>query len=272
MSKWPGKDPKKDYSIIRHYNSEMAVKLGHMFTSAGIFFDTTAYVESLIPQLQQLELKQRVALMARGIEQYSQESFPATVRKLTSVLPPALPTEKGSFSSHYDLNVIATYVEIFGANHVRESLKFIEQLTQRHTCEFAVRPLLTHHYEETYAQMTEWASHDNFHVRRLAMEGLRPRLPWAPKLDVHIANPDPIFPIATILRNDEYAYVRRSVANNLNDVSRDHPEKILDLTEAWAKDNPSSELEGVIAHSLRTLIKNNNSRALAIANDEAKKP
>jgi len=135
-------------------------------------------------------------------------------------------------------------------------------MTQYSSSEFAIRPFIIKYPEKTMSQMLKWSKHDNFHVRRLASEGCRPRLPWAMAISSFKNNPEPILPILNNLKNDESEYVRRSVANNLNDISKDHQVIVLSLAKSWL--NLSTETDWVVKHACRSLLKKGNIDVLAL--------
>lgn len=157
------------------------------------------------------------------------------------------------------------YIETYGLIDSKNwdiSIKALEKLTQYSSSEFAVRPFIVKAPKKMMAQMKRWASHENYHVRRLASEGCRPRLPWAMALPEFKLDPSIIIPILEKLKADEEDYVYRSVANNLNDISKDHPEVVLDIAERWI--GKTKETDWLVKHALRTLLKKSNSRALAL--------
>ena len=106
-------------------------------------------------------------------------------------------------------------------------------MVQRFTAEFSIRAFLERYPVSTYAQMVSWAQDDNAHLRRLASEGLRPRLPWAPRLRAYQQDPRPVLAVLELLKDDPVRYVQCSVANNLNDIAKDHPGWVMDRLEAW---------------------------------------
>jgi 3-methyladenine DNA glycosylase AlkC len=124
------------------------------------------------------------------------------------------------------------FVETYGLEHWDRSVAALEKFTRMSTSEFAVRPFLKRNQPRMMAQMAAWSKHESEHVRRLASEGCRPRLPWADALPALKRDPAPIWPILEQLKADPSEYVRRSVANNLNDISKDHPEQVLAIAQA----------------------------------------
>lgn len=155
------------------------------------------------------------------------------------------------------------FVERFGLEHFEESMRALHLLTQRFTGEFAVRPFLERYEAKTLARLREWARDPDAHVRRLASEGTRPRLPWAGRLRRFQADPSPVLKILEMLRDDPEAYVRRSVANNLNDIGKDNPDVLLEVAGRWNLD-AGEDRRALVRHALRSLVKVGNARALEI--------
>ncbi len=146
-------------------------------------------------------------------------------------------------------------VEIFAL-----SMQALEFFTQFGTSEFAVRQFIKHDQKAALKFFTKWAKDKNHHIRRLASEGLRPKLPWGEVLMEFRKNPAAILPILEEIKNDESEYVRKSISNNLNDISKDHPQLVLDLMKSWSGKVP----ERLIKHGLRTLLKSGDKEALEI--------
>ena len=163
----------------------------------------------------------------------------------------------------YEIMIFPDFVEVYGLDHWEPSMKALEQFTQQSSGEFAVRPFIEQDEERMMAQMLDWTAHDSHHVRRLASEGCRPRLPWAMSLPKFKKDPSPILPILEALKDDKTDYVRRSVGNNLNDIAKDHPQVVIDTLTAW-QSNPTYEIRWITSHGLRTLAKDGNADALAL--------
>ncbi|PTX56910.1 3-methyladenine DNA glycosylase AlkC [Litoreibacter ponti] len=149
-----------------------------------------------------------------------------------------------------------------GIGTPRESLAALAEMTKRFTAEFAVRPFFRDHPDLTLEHAHAWATADNVHLRRLASEGSRPLLPWGIKLHQFVENPAPLIPLLTKLRDDPEEYVRRSVANNLNDIAKNQPDLVAELAQDWIQGatRPRSRL---VKHACRTLIKQGHPGALA---------
>ncbi len=156
------------------------------------------------------------------------------------------------------------FVEVFGREerHFEKSMEALARFTRRSSSEFAVRPFILEHPQRMLTQLAEWAAHPNEHVRRLASEGSRPRLPWGQSLPLFKRDPQPLLPILEALKNDESLYVRRSVANNLNDIAKDHPALVLQVAESWL--GQTAETDWIVRHACRTLVKKGNREAMAL--------
>lgn len=153
------------------------------------------------------------------------------------------------------------YIETYGLPDFAHAVHALEFTTQYISCEFAVRPFILTYGSQMMAQMQKWSEHPSSSVRRLASEGSRPRLPWGLDIPALKKDPSAILPILENLKNDSSESVRRSVANNLNDISKDHPSLVLELAADWK--NSSPETNAIIKHGCRTLLKQGHASALA---------
>ncbi|MFY0523951.1 DNA alkylation repair protein [Archangium gephyra] len=155
------------------------------------------------------------------------------------------------------------YVAEHGLGHFETSMHAHYELTKRFTAEFSIRPFLERYPRETLERLHLWAGDPNVHVRRLVSEGTRPRLPWASRLRSFQEDPSPVLALLELLKDDPELYVRRSVANNLNDIGKDHPEVLVDTCARW-KDGASPERLWIIRHALRSAVKRGDTRALSV--------
>ena len=162
----------------------------------------------------------------------------------------------------WDSIILPDFVEVYGQDDYEESVDALEYFTQFSSSEFAVRPFIIKYTDKMMKRMLKWSKHKNHHVRRLASEGCRPRLPWAISLPNFKKDPSLILPILENLKNDESEYVRKSVANNLNDISKDNPDITLDITSKWIGDNKNTDW--ICKHACRTLLKKGNEQALEL--------
>lgn len=137
------------------------------------------------------------------------------------------------------------------------------ELTRRFSAEFSIRPFLVKWQDRTLKQLLSWTNDDDPHVRRLCSEGTRPRLPWAMRLQGFAKDPTPVLPILERLKDDPELYVRRSVANHLGDIAKDHPELVLELCTRWLS-KASADRKWLIRHALRYPAKKGDKRALRL--------
>jgi 3-methyladenine DNA glycosylase AlkC len=204
------------------------------------------------------ELKQRMRHIALTLG----ESLPSDFASAIKILEDCVDRKRGN--GHNEMNFpymfIPDFIEVFGINHYKQSVHAIEHVTQFTSCEFVVRPFLIRYGEPMMQQMHLWSLHKEPMVRRLATEGMRPRLPWAMAVPNLKADPSPILPILENLKSDPSESVRRSVANNLNDIAKDHPQIVLDIVEKWRGISP--ETDWLIRHGSRTLLKRGNTDSL----------
>lgn len=154
------------------------------------------------------------------------------------------------------------FIEQFGLDELEISMEAIPEITAFSSGEFAVRPFIVKYEAEMLKYLEEWSTHDNLDVRRLASEGSRPRLPWAMALPSFKKEPTPLLPILENLKNDPSEYVRRSVANNLNDIAKDHPELVIKIAKKWL--GKSTETDKLVKHACRTLLKEGREEVMAL--------
>jgi 3-methyladenine DNA glycosylase AlkC len=202
------------------------------------------------------ELKERT----RHITTVLNELLPPDYRASLQILDQALPllSTEGIVKL-----VFPDFVEVYGLHDWEASIAALEAFTQEISAEFSIRPFIVRYPERTMVQMLAWAHHEHPEVRRLASEGCRPRLPWGIRLHALLADPSPILPILEKLRDDESESVRRSVANNLNDISKDNPEVVLALLRHWQAER-TPETDWITRHALRTLLKKGDAQALEL--------
>ncbi|MDF2942215.1 MAG: putative alkylation repair enzyme [Herbinix sp.] len=156
------------------------------------------------------------------------------------------------------------FVEVYGQKeeYWELSMTALERFTQRSSSEFAIRPFLLRDPERVMERMLSWAQHPNEHVRRLSSEGCRPRLPWGISLPIYKYNPQPVLAVLNYLKADSSLYVRKSVANNLNDIAKDNPDMVLRLARQWIGTNPNTDW--ILRQGCRTLIRKANPEAMEL--------
>jgi 3-methyladenine DNA glycosylase AlkC len=215
----------------------------------------------------------RGAFLAAATDGLDALSIMERVRHIADALRPALPTDYEAalgvvgamaprLSHGFQAVAVTEYVARYGLDDFDRSMEALAALTRFGTAEFAIRPFLALDADRALATMAGWTASDDEHVRRLASEGARPRLPWAAGVPALKADPTRAAPILEALKADPAIYVRKSVANHLNDIAKDQPDWLLDRLADWPQDDPHTAW--IIRHALRTLIKQGEPRALAL--------
>ena len=157
----------------------------------------------------------------------------------------------------------SAWLSTHGYDHWELGMRAHAALTQRFTAEFSLRPWIVRFQDRVLAQCATWVHDESAHVRRMVSEATRPRLPWGGHLRALIRDPRPTLPLLTALRDDPSAYVRRSVANHLGDIGKDHPDLLLDVARDWSTDAPEPRRQ-LLAHALRVPVKQGHPVALAL--------
>ena len=199
------------------------------------------------------ELKQRMRHITESLHQCLPDYEQAI---------PILKAASSQFSNTFEHMFFPAYAELYGMKHYDVSMDALKHFTQYSSSEFAIRPFIIKYPEKTMQHMQVWATHENEHVRRLASEGCRPRLPWAMQLPAFVQDPSPALEILELLKHDESLYVRRSVANNLNDIAKDHPQVVADIAKSWLGDNKNTDW--LVKHACRTLLKQAHPETLSL--------
>jgi 3-methyladenine DNA glycosylase AlkC len=208
---------------------------------------------------QNKELKQRMRHTTVILNQFLPKDFQQATKLIENIISKI--RQKPFTKSSLEFMFFADYIEIYGINDFETSVRTIEFVTQFTSCEFAVRPFIVKYETKMLQQMQQWSLHENHHVRRLASEGSRPRLPWAMALPDLKRNPQPILSLLENLKNDDSEYVRRSVANSLNDIAKDNPAIVIQIAQQWK--GKTEATDKLIKHACRTLLKKGDSEILA---------
>lgn len=201
-------------------------------------FDERSFVQEGLSGLDDLELTQRAWHLAEAMQRHLPTSFPEAARILVASLDDALPSLDPTGMEPFRYLPHVFFVAKYGLEHFEPAMDAQYELTQRFTAEFSVRPFLVRHPEATYERLMHWTGDPNVHVRRLVSEGTRPRLPWAPRLRAFQRDPRPVVDLLERLKDAPERYVQRSVANNLNDIGKDHPQVLVEVCRNWTVPDP----------------------------------
>lgn len=245
------------------FNPNVVRTLGTMLRSSWSAFDTAAFQRDALHGLADLELLPRARHIAAAIAAH----LPSDPARALDIIIAALPTPPTVEENHdvtsFLYMPLTIYVSEHGLGEFDKAMRANYELTKRFTAEFSIRPFLIHHEERTLALLHAWTEDADHHVRRLVSEGTRPRLPWAPRLPQFQRDPKPVLALLERLKDDPSLYVRRSVANNLNDIGKDNLDVLVSTASRWLK-GASEDRQWVVRHALRSAIKRGEPSAFAV--------
>lgn len=242
----------------KYYNYDTIYDLASRMKAVYPSFQSDEFVSNIMNETWDgLELKARMRQITVNLGKY----LPADYKQAIDILNQVVAGYPVGYCD-YALTYFPDFVEVYGQDecHWDLSIAALERYTPLSTAEFAVRPFIINHKVRMMQQMNVWATHDNEHVRRLASEGCRPALPWGQALSDFKKDPSPILPVLEKLKADSSLYVRKSVANNLNDISKTHPDLVAAIAEDWYGKNQYTDW--IVKHGCRTLLKKGNRKVL----------
>lgn len=246
-------------------NDKVVKKIGESIHGEYSDFHLKEFTK-LSKKLDPLELKDRVLLITSELRKFLPEDF----KKSLPILVKAM--EKGDLKG-FELWPFSEYISQFGLEHFDDSLKAMYKLTQRFTAEWAIRPFLLKDHKKVLNTLSKWTDDKSSHVRRWISEGTRPLLPWGQRIPLFVMDPTHTLLFLDKLRHDEELYVRKSVANHLNDISKNHPQVVIEVLRMWVKDAPTEhqdKINWIKRHALRTLIKKGHPGALKLMGVDGK--
>lgn len=236
------------------YSREYLSNFADVFSKVYPKFDKKKFLAHVFDsEWENRELKQRMRHIAVSLRVV----LPGDYIKAIAVMRKAIPNFGGFLSMTFP-----DFVELYGMDDPHTSVSALELFTQYGSSEYGVRPFIIKYPEILYPQLLKWAKHENHHVRRLASEGCRPRLPWAIALPEFKKDPAQVLKVLELLKKDESEYVRKSVANNLNDISKDNPSIAYDTAKRWYGVDPKTNW--IVKHGMRGLLKKGNKDALKL--------
>ena len=266
------------------FGPEMAHRAARSLASVHDGFDVDGFTAMALDGFEELELtprcRQITAAMAVYLPQDRGEAIDVLVASLGPELENCDPDDAAPTGDpEIDDNVMAGFFYLphsyflanHGEGHFERVIRANYEITKRATSEFSIRTPLRDQTEATLAHLHRWVHDDNVHVRRCASEGTRPRLPWSFRLKHFQQDPTPVLELLEFLKDDPVEYVRRSVANNLNDIAKDNPEVVCEVAARWWADGDQTRRR-LIRHALRSLIKAGDLAALDILGYSANSP
>lgn len=244
-------------------NPDRVKQIAGDFEHAWPDFPTKQFIRQSTAGLDALELKDRARHIATALGAALPSDVTKAMRIAIKALGAPLTVTEGYGNEVFRHMPLSTWLRQVGPRDVETALEANYELTKRFTAEFSIRSLIISAPEKTLKTLKAWTKDENPHVRRLVSEGSRPRLPWAERLPALQADPSLALPLLEALKDDGEEYVRRSVANHLNDISKDHPALVLETARRWLV-RASKERRRLVEHGLRTLVKAGNEEALSL--------
>ena len=242
---------------------DLVGQLAENISSVMPDFNVGGFKQLFAEQYLDLELMPRCHLVADCLYEVLPNDYPTALSIILASLGPVHRSTTDFAQVSFLHLPFSLFVGKHGLEHFQESMSAQHEITQRFTDEFSIRAFIEHHPEQSFKLFQTWIKDSSPHVRRLVSEGTRPRLPWASRLRKLQADPSPIIPLLEALKDDPELYVRRSVANNLNDIGKDHPQLVYQLLAKWQKTSNKNR-DWVISHALRSAVKRCEPQALAL--------
>jgi len=204
------------------------------------------------------EWKQRMQHTTTVLHQFLDKNFAKAAKQIQQIIGQL--RQENHSEDHLVYMFFPDYIEKYGLDDFKNGVKALQFVTQFISCEFGIRSFVVKYGDVMMAQMEKWSLHPSAKVRRLSSEGSRPRLPWAMAIPALKKDPAPLLPILENLKNDPSESVRRSVANNLNDIAKDHPDVVIAIAKKWL--GQTKETDAIIKHGCRTLLKQGHTEIL----------
>ena len=230
-------------------------------------FDKTAFIDLCCDRIETLELKERVSYLITVLHQYLASDFLRAAHLLSAIVPLWDFGDKEDPLRSFAAWPLIDYIAVHGINHPEVALPLMKTLTPLFSAEFAIRPFILKYPEFCHEHFLIWCNDTHADVRRLVSEGTRPRLPWGIQLKPFVLDPTPTLVYLHALKTDKSLYVRRSVANHLNDISKDHPEVVITTCKDWIEafnGTVSDEMQWLIKHATRTIVKQGNPEVFSL--------
>lgn len=247
------------------YNNQLVGNMASNIVRSWGEFNTSSFVNSIVSKLKPLSLSERSQLICTELHHHLPKNYSKALKILLNSFNPEMKTSDVKGFEGFYYMPIANYISQYGLEkeNFHLSINAIIEITKRFTAEFTIRPFIRKYPKETFQYLHQWTNNENIHVRRLVSEGTRPKLPWASPLTEFQNDPSPVLELLEKLKEDDELYVQRSVANNLNDIAKDHPDLVAELLSQWNKIN-NKGTQWIIGHASRTLLKQGHPKALEL--------
>jgi len=253
----------EQFQLREVFNPTLVEKLAGNIQQVWIDFEAGNFVQTVVSRLPELNFGDRSSLIADSLRRFLPDDYETAVSILIDALPPQLTGDMFSGYDGFEIMPQCLFVSRYGLDNFPVSINALYEMTKRFTAEGDIRPFIQNYPQKTMAFLHQITQDESPFARRLASEGTRPRLPLAPRLPAFQKDPRPVLELLEKLKEDPNLMVRRSVANNLNDISKDNPDIVVETLERWQRlDTP--EMDWIIAHALRTILKQGHPGALRL--------
>lgn len=250
-------------ALKNKFGKQIPETIGKMIEPVYPEFVTSGFVAHVIQEYDEFGLMARGQKIAQSLRQFLPKPYPTALDVLVKSIKNRPATYGEDTLGSFLFLPYSYFIADYGIDCFDESMEAIKELTKVFTSEFCIRPFIERYPDQTLSILKSWTQDKNEHVRRLVSEGTRSRLPWGTRLKIFQKNPNPAIELLEFLKDDESLYVRRSVANHLNDIGKDNPDILLAVVDKWIKDASKDRL-WIISHALRSQVKFGNKRALHI--------
>lgn len=259
----------QNFQVRNVFKERVVNQLAADLARAWKGFDARGFSHAVNSRLMDLSFSGRAALIRDSLWEYLPKDFPRALEIILNALPPEITADELNGYDGFIVLPQNDFVAKYGLDHYDLSMSALYQMTQRFSAEGAIRAFILKYPERTMSILADWAKDVNPHVRRLVSEGTRPRLPWTIRLKPFIEDPRPVLKLLEKLKTDPVLMVRRSVANNLNDIAKDNPDLVVQTLRRWSKVKDEGT-QWLLHHAARTLVKQGNKEALAVLGFESK--
>ena len=249
--------------LKNQFGVEVPGRIARMIVPVFPEFNSERFIQEALNEYEPLNLMERGWKITRALRSHLPKDYKSAVKILIKSLGPKNDETENLGMAPFLYLPHVLFVSGYGLDFFETSMLAQYELTQRFTAEFSIRSFIERYPEATMERLKNWTKDPNKHVRRLVSEGTRPRLPWARRLRQFQKDPDPVLELLELLKDDPELYVRRSVANNLNDIGKDHPAILALTAQRWLK-GATKERRWLVHHALRSALKRAEPRALAV--------
>ncbi len=245
---------KEKFEFRNVFNHDVVAKIAHNIYKTYPNFKTDDFIADTMYNFEDLGFGERVEQIYKYLVLYLPNEYLKALEILVSSLGEEIQEEELEGYDGFYIMPLSLFVARQGQDNFEASMDALYEMTKRFTSEFAIRDFFIQNPEATHKALLLFAKDENLHVRRLVSEGSRPRLPMAKRLHAYVKNPSPVFELLNALKNEPTRLVQRSIANNLNDIAKDHPDKVIEFLSKWKKEEVK-DCDWIISHATRWLVK-----------------